>query len=128
MSRILTVRTFIQEVQSKKQYEKIGCLDFGMKRIGLATTDELKQHAFPMGAIDVKQPAQTEESLSDLNRHLQEFTSKQNVRYYKFSKYSSSYTAPLRFWIDNLKVWYWSNDTSSNESTANHESWVQCFL
>ena len=52
-----------------------------MKRIGLATTDETKQYAFPMGSIVVRQPPKTEESLSDLNRQMQEFSVKQNVRY-----------------------------------------------
>lgn len=83
MTRILTVKAFIKEVQSKNQYEKIGCIDFGMKRIGLATTDEMKQYAFPMGSIVVRQPPKTEESLSDLNRQMQEFTVKQNVRYWR---------------------------------------------
>ena len=80
-TRILPIKAFIAEVKSHTRFEKIGCLDYGMKCIGIATTDETKEYAFPFGAFFVKQPPKTTESLQDLHRQLQDFCVKENIRY-----------------------------------------------
>lgn len=80
-TRILPIKAFIAEVKAQNKYARIGCLDYGMKCIGVATTDETKEYAFPFGAFTVKQPPKTPESLQDLHRQLQAFSTEQNIKY-----------------------------------------------
>ena len=81
LTRILPIKAFIAEVKAQNRYAKIGCLDYGMKCIGVATSDETKEYAFPFGAFFVKQPPKTAESLQDLHRQLQAFSAEQNIKY-----------------------------------------------
>ena len=117
-TRILPLRSFIKEVRETNKFAKIGCLDYGMKCIGLAKTDETKMFTFPSGQIFLKQPPKTQDSLLDLHRQLQEYSVQENIRYFTV----------LCFWWDVL----WSHSLLPytllhNSSYSNFET-VVCVI
>lgn len=80
LAKILSIKSFVQEVSRRSPFEKLGGIDFGSKNTGIAVSDETKQYTFPYGTFTIKQPHTSVESIIDFHRQLQEFSAKEDIR------------------------------------------------
>jgi RNase H-fold protein (predicted Holliday junction resolvase) len=79
--RIIPIKTFVHEVTSKP-FIRLGSLDFGMKNIGVAVSDETRITVTPYGSMLLRQPFRSIDSLVHLQSQLYEFRRAEGIDYF----------------------------------------------
>jgi RNase H-fold protein (predicted Holliday junction resolvase) len=77
--RLLSLKPFFEALSTEKVRLKVGAIDFGTKRVGIAISDETRTFAFPLTNVDRKQPRMTEGSLIAFLKDLESICTKHRI-------------------------------------------------